>query len=366
MPERVSGIELRFRVAFPNSGAGAFHLDVDATLPGQGVSAIYGRSGSGKTTLLRCIAGLQKAPDGYLSVNGSLWQDGTVFLPPHRRPLGYVFQEASLFPHLTAGGNLAYALKRSPSPSNQAFYNQIISLLGIECLLQRRPAQLSGGERQRVAIARALLIQPRVLAMDEPLASLDPERKDEILPYLERLRERFDIPVLYVSHSIEEVARLADSLLIMKAGQIADQGPLNDMLSRVDPPIDPGEESGAVLQGRLVERDKRWHLARITFSGGELWIRDRGDLQSRMVRVRVLARDISVALADHDDTSILNRLPAIVVGIAPDPDEAMSLVRLALGETHLLARVTNRSVHHLKLDIGKRVWAQIKSAAVIR
>lgn len=209
----MDGIQARFRLDWPG-----FRLDVDLTLPGRGVTALFGHSGSGKTTLLRCIAGLERSPQGFLSFKGEVWQDAATWLPTYRRPLGYVFQEASLFPHLTVMGNLRYGLRRVTA-GQRAHLEQAIELLGIAPLLKRRPDRLSGGERQRVGIARALAVNPRVLLMDEPLAALDHQRKQEILPYLERLHDTLAIPVLYVSHSPDEVARLADHLVVMEDGQ---------------------------------------------------------------------------------------------------------------------------------------------------
>ncbi|MGL6161950.1 molybdenum ABC transporter ATP-binding protein [Microbulbifer sp.] len=360
-----NSIHTRFLVTFPSAGEQPFCLDVDATLPGRGISAIFGHSGSGKTTLLRCIAGLQRNDGARLVVNGDIWQDGRLFLPAHKRPLGYVFQEASLFPHLSARGNLDYAVKRG-GKRRPELIEHVISLMGIEPILGRYPEQMSGGERQRVAIARALLIRPRLLLMDEPLASLDTARKQEILPYLERLRSEFDIPILYVSHSIDEVARLADHLLVLDRGRVAAQGEVSGVLSRLDLPLRLGEETGVVLQGRVLERDKRWHLVRIGFAGGELWLRDGGDPLEQQIRVRILARDVSLALESHGDTSILNRLPVEVTELAPDSDDAMALVRLKCGASHIIARLTRRSVDHLGIAPGKKVWAQIKSVAIVK
>ena len=202
----MAGIDARFRLDWPG-----FSLDVDLALPGRGVTALFGHSGSGKTTLLRCIAGLERAAQGRLAVDGEVWQDAGSWLPPHQRPIGYVFQEASLFAHLTVLGNLRYGMKRI-SGAQRVSLDHAIELLGIGHLLDRKPDRLSGGERQRVGIARALAVSPRLLLMDEPLAALDLKRKQEILPYLERLHDELSIPVLYVSHSPDEVARLADYL----------------------------------------------------------------------------------------------------------------------------------------------------------
>ncbi|MBS3934962.1 MAG: molybdenum ABC transporter ATP-binding protein, partial [Sulfuritalea sp.] len=219
-------IHARFRHAYPG-----FTLAVDLTLPGRGVTALFGHSGSGKTTLLRCIAGLERA-QGRLTVNGETWQDDASFLPTHRRALGYVFQEASLFSHLTVRGNLDYGMKRCPRRPAAAEFEKTVDLLGIGALLERKPERLSGGERQRVAIARALLTLPRLLLMDEPLASLDPARKNEIIPYLERLHGALEIPVLYVSHATDEVARLADHIVVMADGRALASGPLGATLAR--------------------------------------------------------------------------------------------------------------------------------------
>lgn len=355
--------QINARFLLSDSG---FTLDVDLQLPGRGVTAIFGHSGSGKTTLLRCVAGLQRADQGVLSVNGRVWQDSNHWLPAHQRPLGYVFQEASLFPHLSALGNLRYAQQRADPQASVVSFDHTVSLLGITALLDRRPDQLSGGERQRVAIARALLIAPRLLLMDEPLASLDMARKQEILPYLERLRTELDIPVLYVSHSAEEVARLADHIVALEQGRAVAAGPLEETLARLDFPIRLGEDAGVVLTAKVVERDAHWQLARVAFAGGELWLRDGGHPLGDSVRVRVLARDISLALQHHDDSSILNALLGTVGEIVADEKQGLAMVRVHVGEAVLVARVTLRSVAHLQLATGSPIWAQIKSVAVIQ
>ncbi len=355
-----ASIQARFKLAYPD-----FSLDVDLNLPGRGVTALFGPSGSGKTTLLRLIAGLARTPDGYLAVRGEVWQDGARFVPTHRRALGYVFQEASLFPHLTARGNLEYGMKRTARCLDRAALGHIIDLLGIGGLLDRRVDQLSGGERQRVAIARALAIRPGILLMDEPLSALDLGRKQEILPYLERLHDALDIPVLYVSHAPDEVARLADSLVVMEAGRVLAHGPLQDTLARIDLPLRLGEDAGVVLDAVVAERDGNWHLTRVEFAGGQLWARDSGHAVGERVRVRVLARDVSVALRHSRDTSILNVLPAVVEAIAEDGHPAFALVRLRVGPSPILARLTRRSAHALELAPGKVVFAQIKAVAVV-
>ena len=355
----MSGIQTRFKLDWPGFG-----LDVELDLPARGVTALFGHSGSGKTTLLRCIAGLERAPQGRLIVNGAVWQDDAHWLPTHQRPLGYVFQEASLFPHLTVLGNLRYGLKRT-SGAQPADLDAAIELLGIRPLLERKPDRLSGGERQRVSMARALALRPRLLLMDEPLAALDHQRKQEILPYLERLHRALDIPVLYVSHAPDEVARLADHIVVMEAGRAVAVGALTETLARLDLPIQLGEDVGVVLDAVVAERDAQWHLARVEFPGGSLWVRDGGQEIGNPVRVRILARDVSIALQPVSGTSIQNCLPAIVEQMAEDHHPALSLLRLRVGPSPLLARLTQRSAVGLGLAPGMPVWVQIKAVALI-
>ena len=359
----MGGIHARFKLNWPG-----FSLDVDLDLPARGVTALFGHSGSGKTTLLRCIAGLERATQGRLVVNGEVWQDDTgnaaVWLPTHKRPLGYVFQEASLFPHLTVQGNLHYGLRRT-SNAQQASLDQAIELLGIGHLLERKPDRLSGGERSRIGIARALAVSPRLLLLEEPLAALDLKRKQEILPYLERLHRELDIPVIYVSHAPDEVARLADHLVVMDAGRTVAAGPLTETLARLDLPIQLGEDVGVVLDAAVAERDATWHLARVEFPGGSLWVRDDGHAMGQSVRVRILARDVSIALAPVSGISIQNCLRATVEEMASDHHPALSLLRLKVGTSPLLARLTQRSAAGLGLVPGMTVWAQIKAVALI-
>ena len=355
----MDGINARLRLDWPG-----FSLDVDLALPGRGVTALFGHSGSGKTTLLRCIAGLERACEGRLTVNGEIWQDAGQWLAPHKRPIGYVFQEASLFPHLSVLGNLRYGMKRSTGPRRVSL-DQAVELLGIGHLLDRKPDTLSGGERQRVGIARALALSPRLLLMDEPLAALDLKRKQEILPYLERLHDELDIPVLYVSHSPDEVARLADHLVAMEAGKVVADGPLKETLARLDLPIQLGEDAGVVIDATVVERDERWHLIRVEFAGGSLWVRDSGAPPGRHVRVRILARDVSLSHGPGDDTSILNALHGRIAAIANDAHPAHALVRVEFDSTPLTARLTKRSADRLGLEVGMDIWAHVKAVALI-
>lgn len=353
-------ITARFKLNYPD-----FCLDVDLQLPRSGVTVLFGHSGSGKTSLLRCIAGLERADIGELIFDGETWQSAQQFLPTHKRPIGYVFQEASLFSHLSARGNLQYALKRAAKTPHAIELEQAVNLLGIEHLLERRPDQLSGGERQRVAIARSLLIQPRLLLMDEPLAALDLPRKLEILPYLERLKRTLDLPIIYVSHAPDEVARLADYLVAMENGRVVASGTLSETLSRLDFPLQLGEEAGVVLDATVEDRDLEWKLAHVKFDGGDVWLRDSGHAVHSEVRVRILARDISLARHPHHDTSITNTLPAVIDEISTDEHAGLALVRLKVGGSYLVSRVTRRSAHLLNLKIGDSIWAQIKSVAII-
>lgn len=355
----MTGIQARFRLDWSE-----FKLDVDLDLPGRGVTALFGHSGSGKTTLLRCMAGLERAAAGRLVVNGEIWQDERYWLPTHKRPLGYVFQEASLFAHLTVMGNLRYGRRRI-SNEQRVSLEQAIELLGIGHLLERKPDRLSGGERSRVAIARALAVSPRILLMDEPLAALDLKRKQEILPYLERLHDALDIPVLYVSHTPDEVARLADHLVVMENGRVLACGPLVDTLTRLDLPIRLGEDAGAILDATVAEIDNKWHLARIEFAGGSLWARDQGLSIGRRVRVRVLARDVSLASEPPGRSSIQNVLQGRVDAIADDDHPGLALVRVQVGDVMLLSRLTKRAAASLDVVPGQAVWLQLKSVALM-
>jgi len=348
-----------FRVDRPG-----FSLDVDLTLPGRGVSALFGPSGSGKTTLLRCIAGLERPARARLVFKGEVWQDDKTWLPAHRRPLGYVFQEASLFAHLSVLGNLRFGQKRSPGAS-AAGLEQAIELLGIAHLLERQPDTLSGGERQRVAIARALAVAPAALLMDEPLAALDLPRKQEILPYLERLHDELDIPVLYVSHSPDEVARLADHLVVLDNGRLLAAGPLAETLARIDLPIRLGEDAGVVLDAAIGASDAEWHLARVDFAGGSLWTRDRGLPVGQRVRLRVLARDVSLAIGETGQSSIQNCLDGIVDSLADDEHPGLALVRVRVDASWLIARLTRRSIAQLGIAPGQPVRVQVKSVALM-
>lgn len=354
-------ITARFRLHWPG-----FTLDADLELPGRGVTALFGHSGSGKTTLLRLIAGLQRAHDGHLVVNGDTWQNGARFLPTHQRPLGYVFQEAALFPHLTARGNLEYGMKRVRDAMARAAFDHAVELLGIGHLLERQPDQLSGGERQRVAIARALALKPRLLLMDEPLAALDLKRKQEILPYLERLHDELEIPVLYVTHSPDEVAHLADHLVLMENGSARAAGPLSELMARLDLPLARDEAAESIIETVVAGHDDKYKLTHLDFRGGRLVVGRLQRTTGKPARVRIHARDVSIALKEHRDSSIVNILQARVQELAPLNDWQM-VVRLGLGPEGaipLLARITRRSADLLELAPGKAVYAQVKSVVL--
>lgn len=355
-------IHARFALNYPG-----FALNVDLELPGRGVTALFGHSGSGKTTLLRLIAGLQRVTSGYLRVNGAIWQDDHFFLPTHRRPLGYVFQEASLFPHLTARDNLRYGMNRAGQVMDQAALTDAVELLGIGHLLDRRPQQLSGGERQRVAIARALALHPQVLLMDEPLAALDLQRKQEILPYLERLHTQLSIPVLYVSHSPDEVARLADTVVLLEQGQVRAVGAVAELFSRLDLTFAHDPAASAILSGVVLSHLDHYGLTRLEIDGGgRLAVAQLTVPVGEAVRVRVHARDVSVALDEPGTSSIVNILPAQVVEWR-EVEAAHVLIKLDIGageQRPLLARITRYSCERLHLHAGQAVFAQVKAVAL--
>ena len=348
---------------------GTFALDVALELPATGVSALFGPSGCGKTTLLRCLAGLDRAVGGRVVVAGQVWQDDAagVFVPTHRRAVGVVFQEASLFEHLGVRANVEFGWKRVPPAERRVTIEQAVDWTGIAPLLDRATAGLSGGERQRVAIARALATSPRLLLMDEPLAALDAARKAEILPAIERLNALSGIAIVYVSHAISEVARLADHVVLMDAGRVAASGPVAEWSSRLDLPLPPGEDAGVVLQGSVAALDAAWALARLDVPGASFWTRDPALPVGHRIRLRVLARDVSLSLVAQPGSSIVNQLPAIVEAIADDAHPSQLLVRLRTqpGGAALLARVTRRSAHALALAPGQVVWAMVKSVALL-
>ncbi len=354
-------ITARFKLNY-----GDFELSVNLRLPNSGVSVLFGHSGSGKTTLLRCIAGLQKPQQSYLEINGLIWQDSDdgIFLPTHQRPIGYIFQDANLFSHLNVEENLNFGLKRIGASLNTAKVEQIVKLLGIEHLLDRMPERLSGGEKQRVAIARALVLNPEILLMDEPLASLDSKRKQEILPFLTRLNQELNIPILYVTHSHQEVAQLADYLVLMDGGKVQAAGTLSETLSRLDLPLSQERDATTVWNANVVEHEREFHLTRVAFEGGSLYLPAIDAKIGTSLRVQIYARDVSLVLEVPRATSVLNILPAQIVGLT-DGERGQTIVRLDVGNQPLLAHITKKSATVLNLKIGKDVFVQIKGMSIL-
>jgi molybdate transport system ATP-binding protein len=343
---------------------GGFELDA-AFESGGGLTALFGRSGAGKTSLIDAIAGLYRPDQGRIAVDGVSLTDteAGVFVPPHRRRVGYVFQEGRLFPHLNVRRNLLYGSWFAPRTKAKGQFDQVIELLGIGHLLRRRPAGLSGGEKQRVAIGRALLARPRILVMDEPLASLDEPRRAEIFPYIERLRDEMRVPIVYVSHSIAEVARLATTLVVLSDGQVAAVGPTAEIMARLDLfPLTGRAEAGAILATSVAGHDPAFGLTVLRAAAGELRV-PRLDLPlGTALRVRIRARDVMIALAPPEQLSALNVLPGTVAEIA-ESDGPIVQMRLDCAGEALIARLTRRSVETLNLAAGKPVYAVIKSIA---
>lgn len=329
---------------------GDFELDVDVQIPAKGITGLFGESGSGKTTLLRCIAGLETNTSADVR-------------PTHKRGVGYVFQEPQLFPHLDVRGNIEFGLRRSSAP--RVDQRQVVEMLGLGDLLGRKPDGLSGGEAQRVAIAAVLLRSPNLVLMDEPLASLDQRRKDELLPYLDRLHNELSVPMIYVSHSIDEVSRLCDYLVLIDGGKVVGSGELHEMLSRLDLPMLSGRNAGTVIEAVPERYDSDYGLTQFRFSGGELRVPGHYDLNAQSVRLRIAANDVSICLARPENTTILNILEAVIDDVQAD-GPASALVRLAVGSDYVLALITRRSVARLGLKQGDRVFAQVKSMTVRR
>jgi len=322
---------------------GSFALDVDVEVPDTGVTGVFGESGSGKTTLLRCIAGLEQ-------------QGG---LPIHKRNVGYVFQDPGLFPHLTVSSNIEYGAHRATT--RRVDSATVIDMLDIGDLLHRKPDSLSGGEAQRVAIAAALLRSPDLVLMDEPLASLDRKRKDELLPYFDRLHDELSVPVIYVSHDIEEISRLCDHLVLLDDGKAAASGDLFEVLSRVDMSVLSGRNAGVVLWATPMDHEDG--LTRFDFGDGNIWVPGHFETGRNPLRLRIAADDVSIARERPTSTTILNILRTTVEEVHA-VDTATALVRLLAGNQSLLAQVTNRSVRRLELKQGDQVFAQLKSVTV--
>jgi len=357
---------------------GSFTLQTgDFSIPLSGVTAIFGRSGSGKTTFLRCLAGFEGQATGEVRFNDQAWLTQGKSLAIHKRNLGYVFQEASLFPHLNVEQNLRYGLKRanrwlSKIQNKQPVieFEQVVSWLGLESLLSRDVTTLSGGERQRVAIARTLLSQPKILMMDEPMASLDLFAKRAIMPYLERLRDELDIPILYISHSPEEVERLADTVVFMQEGKIASIEPIEEALNRTSTPLYQGDEPRSVLYAKVVEQIQDEGLTRLKAGTVELFVpaveaHNEGQAKEQ-VRVVISAQQVSLLAEKPKQTSMLNHLPVTIEAIT-EHNEYSLLITLRVNSEPwpLLAQVTKRSQKHLNLQIGQAWVAAIKSVSIL-
>jgi len=354
-------LDARFHIDYPG-----FRFDVACTMPLDGTVAIFGVSGSGKTTLLRCIAGLTRIASGYLKFGQTVWQDGQTFIPIQSRRVGMVFQDARLFPHLNAKQNLTYGMKRIPSSDRFIYFDHVVELLGLEGLLERRAHHLSGGEQQRVAIGRALLTSPHLLLMDEPLASLDQKRKIEILPFIQRLNQELHIPVLYVSHDLNEILQLANHMVMMKEGRVVATGPIQEVFARLDLPglVEPNMV-GAILETRVADHEPEFGLTRVEFKGRSLFIPKHNLPIGTALRVQIHARDVSVVVGTPvASTSVLNSLEAKVVEIQESPiDQYAMEVKLDVG-CPLLAMVTRKSFHNLNLQPGQTVHAHFKAVAL--
>jgi molybdate transport system ATP-binding protein len=325
-----------------------FHLEVDTSIPATGITGVFGESGSGKTTLLRCIAGLESPRKASL--------------PVHRRRIGYVFQEPQLFAHLSVRKNIEFGMRRA-DVSVDVSVDEIARLLEVEKLLDRSVSSLSGGEAQRVSIARVLCQSPRLILMDEPLSALDERRRNEVLPYLDRLHAESSVPIIYVSHNIDEICRLSDHLLVLDDGKIVAEGELQDTLARIDLPQLGGRNTGAVIEATQTRHDEEFDLTLFGFAGGEIWVAGRHE--SNKVRLRISASDVSLCRVAVESTTILNTLPAVIEATAAESASTV-LVRLRLGEQALVARITKRSLQHLELRVGDEVFAQNKSVTVRR
>ena len=341
-----------------------FVLDVSLELPSRGVSSLFGPSGCGKTTVLRTIAGLERHEQARLIVNGDTWQNGNEFTPPHKRPVGYVFQEPSLFDHLDVRRNIEFGANRLSNGEHRIPVDQAVELLGVGNLLHRKPSTLSGGEKQRVAIARALAVSPRLLLMYEPLAAVDVTRKQEILPWIDSLHRELDIPVIHVSHLPEEVGRLADHLVLMDTGRVIACGAVNEIFTRLDLPLSHEQGASSVIDARMAGHEPQDHLSRVEFPGGEFLVPLHDRPVGSPVRLSVAARDVSLTLERQSGTSILNIFKTVVEEITPE-GEARALVRLRVADIPLLAGITARSARELGLAPGKTVYAQVKSVALL-
>jgi molybdate transport system ATP-binding protein len=351
-----------------NHQLGGFHLKVDVSVPSRGITALFGRSGAGKSSVVNLLAGLLRPDDGLVKVNGTVLFDSAngLSVPPEQRRLGYVFQEGRLFPHLSVRGNLLFGHRRITAAERRIGFDEVVALLDIAPLLHRRPRDLSGGEKQRVAIGRALLANPKLLLMDEPLASLDAARKNEIVPFIEKLRDSFGIPIIYVTHDLNEIVRLADRVILMSNGASVFTGSVEEAMGRLDmAEIMDHPEAEAVIAGHVAQHDDAFGLTHLTLPGAELRVRRMALPPGAAVRVRIRARDVAVALSAPSGISVLNVLPVRIEDIVDRREQC--LLRLAVGNApgaFIWAGITARSRHDLGLMPGNQVYALIKAVAV--
>ena len=357
-------LSAEIRLQYPKKNEGGFRLNVKFETPLEGITAIFGPSGSGKTSLLRSLAGLEAQAKGYVRFNNDVWQTPDWFLTTSKRRVGYVFQQQNLFPHLTGRQNINFALKRRKATDAQLNPESVFEILGIDSLLDRLPDEMSGGEQQLVAIARAVLNGPKLLLMDEALSSLDQSRKLELLSFVKELNRVSSIPIMYVSHSMDEVLEIADHVMVLDSGQLITNKPLMEALDTLSSRDSLWPGFGAAIQGTLVKRDKKYNLSQIEFPGGQLWVSSPSlDIGSK-VRVSILARDISIACTKHEDSSILNKIEATINNIVEHHNPSFSQIHLLASTTKFRALVTQKSVDSLKLEVGDKVWMQIKSVAI--
>lgn len=343
---------------------GGFDLDARFSAGAGGITVLFGRSGAGKTTLVNLLAGLDRPDQGRIVVQDRVLfdSDAGIDLPPEQRRLGYVFQDGRLFPHLTVRGNLRYGMRADGGPVD---FNTAVDMLDLGRLLDRRPANLSGGEKQRVAIGRALLANPRLLLMDEPLASLDAARKSEILPFIERLRDETGIPAVYVSHALDEVVRLADTLVLLSEGKVAAVGPVEDLLSRLDlGPLTGRYEAGAVITATVGDTQDQTGLTLLDFAGGTLRMPETPLPTGKTLRLRVRARDVSLALEAPRDISVLNIFEGVVAEVADEPGPQVDVL-VDIG-CPVRARITRYALDRLAIAPGRKVWVLIKAIALDR
>ncbi len=352
-------IQVRLRHSF-----GAFALDLAFSAPTPGVTVLFGPSGAGKTSVVAALAGLLRPQYGQITVDGTPLQDSDagLFLPPEHRRLGLVFQDARLFPHMSVESNLRYGMRRAPR--GPIGFADVVDLLGIGALLQRRPHSLSGGERQRVAIGRALLSQPRLLLMDEPLASLDLARKAEILPYLLRLKTMLALPIVYITHAPDEVFAIADTLVLLEAGRVLAAGPLTELTARGDLPLAARDDAGAVLPAEIAEHHPARRLSLLHSGAMRLWLPLVDAPVGTRLRLRIPAREIILATAAPEGISLHNIVPGRVRAVTEDAARHAALVEIDAGGAVLLARITPDAVTRLALAPGVAVLALIKSMAV--